>query len=62
MEKTPMGQTFYREEADAAFPQGCQCGNNGGGDCAWCQIYYDGPTDPLEDAWLDAQWKWEQEH
>jgi len=42
METTPMGQTFYREEADAAVPRGCTC-HDKSGSCDWCQIYYDGP-------------------
>lgn len=37
---TPKTQEFHQKEADTAFPQGCKCGNNGGGDCDWCQIYY----------------------
>lgn len=36
-------QTFYQAEADALFPAGCKCGNNGGGDCDWCRVYYNGP-------------------
>ncbi len=43
MERSKYGQTTYKAEADAAFPEGCACGNNGGGDCGWCNIYYDGP-------------------
>lgn len=45
METTPMGQTFYREEANKLYPEGCTCWpqNNAGGDCPWCQVYYDGP-------------------
>ena len=38
-----MAQKFYKEAADQAFPQGCQCGNNGGGDCDWCRVYYGEP-------------------
>lgn len=40
------GQTFYEEEAMLVFPEGCTCGpfgtpgNNTGGDCPFCQIYY----------------------
>ena len=45
-ETTPSGQTFCREEADKLFPAGCQCQRHGGGDCDWCQVYYDGPPDP----------------
>lgn len=37
-------QKFYQQEADAMFPAGCKCGNNGGGDCDWCGIYYYGPS------------------
>lgn len=33
-------QRFNQAGADAAFPQGCKCGNNGGGDCDWCGVYY----------------------
>ena len=29
-----------RAEADKLFPEGCKCGNNGGGDCDWCVVYY----------------------
>lgn len=36
-------QKFYKAEADALFPAGCKCGNNGGGDCDWCGVYYYGP-------------------
>jgi len=36
-------QKFYQAEADALFPVGCRCGNNGGGDCDWCGVYYYGP-------------------
>jgi hypothetical protein len=39
-ETTKYGQKFYQAEADAMFPAGCKCGNNGGGDCDWCQVYY----------------------
>ena len=28
------------QEATRVFPEGCMCGNNGGGDCEWCLIYY----------------------
>jgi predicted flavoprotein YhiN len=27
--------------ADQIAPAGCQCGNNGGGDCEWCLVYRD---------------------
>ena len=27
--------------ADKMFPQGCQCPNNGDGDCDWCQAKQD---------------------
>ncbi len=40
METNKYGQKFYKQEADAAYPDGCQCGNNGGGDCDWCEVYY----------------------
>lgn len=43
METTKYGQTFYQAEADAMFSAGCKCGNNGGGDCDWCRVYYNGP-------------------
>jgi hypothetical protein len=33
----------YQKEADALYPLGCKCGNNGGGDCNWCGVYYYGP-------------------
>jgi hypothetical protein len=36
-------QKLYQTEADALFPAGCKCGNNGGGDCDWCRVYYNGP-------------------
>jgi len=65
MERSKYGQTTYKAEADAAFPEGCACGNNGGGDCDWCSIYYDGPLydeEPAEDSpseedgpWYDPQ-------
>ena len=35
------GQVTFEDEANAAFPDGCTEGNNSGGDCDWCQIYYD---------------------
>ena len=41
METTPMGQRFYREEADRLFPRGCSCPDKSGS-CEWCQIYYEG--------------------
>ena len=29
-------------EANEAFPQGCKCTEmNSGGDCDWCQVYYE---------------------
>lgn len=34
--------TNYEQEASILFPAGCKCGNNGGGDCDWCLVYYDG--------------------
>ena len=34
------GQAFYEAEANEVFPEGCKCGNNGGGDCDWCMVYY----------------------
>lgn len=33
-------QIFHEREANILFPAGCKCGNNGGGDCDWCQVYY----------------------
>jgi len=56
MERSKYGQTTYKAEADAAFPERCACGNNGGGDCDWCSIYYDGPLydeEPAEDSLWD---------
>ena len=41
MEVSKHGQLTYRTEANAAHPEGCTCENNGGGDCPWCEIYYD---------------------
>jgi hypothetical protein len=38
-------------KADAEFPDGCTCGNNGGGDCPWCsykQIVLDWTAEPGE--------------
>lgn len=44
METTKFNQTFYQAEADELFPAGCKCtSTNGGGDCDWCQVYYNGP-------------------
>jgi hypothetical protein len=44
MEITPMGQKFYRQEANAVYPEGCKCtSTNGGVNCEWCHIYYNGP-------------------
>ncbi|KKM94616.1 hypothetical protein LCGC14_1196590 [marine sediment metagenome] len=40
-ETTPMGQTFYPQEADESFPGGCKCWDRSG-DCDWCWIYYNG--------------------
>lgn len=42
MEVTPMGQVFYRAEADSAVPLGCTC-HDRSGSCDWCQVYYNGP-------------------
>jgi len=39
METTKYGQTFYREEANKSFPQGCTCTDRSGA-CSWCQVYY----------------------
>jgi hypothetical protein len=42
----------YKADADRLFPEGCKCGNNGGGDCDWCEIYYNGvedDDDPVRD-------------
>jgi len=36
-----------KAEANRQVPQGCQCGNNGGGDCDWCRVYY-GTETPME--------------
>lgn len=39
-------QTFYEADANRLYPKGCQCTEtNGGGDCPWCRVYYDGPTE-----------------
>ena len=57
MERNIYGQTTYKEEADRAFPEGCACGNNGGGDCDWCSIYYDGP---LYDEEPDQDSPWDE--
>ena len=48
METTPMGQTFYPQEANALFPQGCQC-HDRSGSCDWCRVYYDGPEEAEEE-------------
>jgi hypothetical protein len=58
MEVTKFGQAFYRQEADKLYPEGCQCGNNGGGDCDWCQIYY-GFADIVDD---DSDLEFQQSH
>ena len=47
-----------RDEYDAEYkagdlhPNGCQCGNNGGGDCEWClaKVHYLDPTERYTDA------------
>ncbi len=52
---TRYGQTFWPKAANAAFPEGCKCGNNGGGECEWCDVYYNGPQDDAGEAlddWL----------
>ena len=34
----------WEAEANRLFPEGCKCAScNGGGDCDWCRVYYDGP-------------------
>ncbi len=53
METTPMGQTFYPQEADKLVPEGCIATHNEHGacmdrGCKWCWVYYDGP-EALED-------------
>ena len=35
------------QSANELFPEGCKCGNNGGGDCDWCSVYY-GTTPAVE--------------
>jgi hypothetical protein len=35
-----MSEKTYKADADRLFPEGCKCGNNGGGDCDWCEIFY----------------------
>ena len=50
METTPMGQTFYPQEADERVPSGCIATYNEHGGCMdrgcdWCFIYYNGPND-----------------
>jgi len=40
MEISPHGQVFYESEANALFPGGCTEGNNNGGECNWCAVYY----------------------
>jgi hypothetical protein len=56
MEITPMGQTFYPQEADEIAPEGCIATFNEHGacidrGCQWCIVYYDGP-DALEDCFV----------
>jgi hypothetical protein len=39
-------QQFYEADANRLHPEGCKCtSTNGGGDCDWCQVYYNGPGD-----------------
>ena len=40
METSKHGQVTYKAEADALYPTGCTEGNNSGGECEWCQVYY----------------------
>lgn len=40
----------YEDEAYRFFPEGCKCGNNGGGDCDWCQVYYG-----YDKPWMDEE-------
>lgn len=41
-------QRLDRElKANDLFPEGCKCGNNGGGDCEWCQVYYGWDEGPV---------------
>ena len=42
------GQTTYEAEANFLFPGGCTEGNNSGGDCDWCYVYYDGDCPDCE--------------
>jgi hypothetical protein len=49
MVKTPQGQVFYPQEAEAMFPGGCECPDDSGS-CDYCRIYYDGPPDDYEEA------------
>jgi hypothetical protein len=42
METSQYGQVTYKREADLLFPEGCTEGNNSGGECDWCLVYYDG--------------------
>jgi hypothetical protein len=47
-ETTKYGQTFYEAEANYLFPPGCREGNNIGGECDWCQVYYYGTCPDCE--------------
>jgi hypothetical protein len=38
-------QEFFEADANRLHPEGCQCGKNGGGDCEWCHVYYEGPQE-----------------
>src|SRR5271157_4216701 len=40
MKVSKYGQITYEEEANRLHPEGCTEGNNSGGDCPWCQVYY----------------------
>ena len=44
-----VSDTTYEDDANRLFPEGCKCGNNGGGDCDWCEIYYNGIEDDSDD-------------
>ena len=44
-----MTDKTFKADADRLFPEGCKCGNNGGGDCDWCLIFNNGTYDPDED-------------
>jgi len=64
MERSKHGQVTYEAEANALFPEGCTEGNNSGGECEWCQVYYYGPpedeepTHEQESQRDDAMYRW----